>query len=57
MAEYRIYLFGVDARLLSTVTIACADDDAAILQMKHYAGSAPRMELWLDERRVQLATC
>jgi hypothetical protein len=56
MADYRIYLLGVDAELLNAVTIACDDDEEAILQMKLYAGSASRMELWLDDRRILLAT-
>ena len=56
MADYRIYMFGVDAELLNTITIACTDDDEAILEMKLYDGSAARMELWLEDRRVLLAT-
>lgn len=56
MADYRIYFFGIDAALLNTVTLTCVDDDDAVLQLKIYAGSAPRTELWSGERRVLTET-
>lgn len=55
MADYRIYLIGEDAELLNTVEIGCLDDAQAIQEMKFYAASAPRMELWLGDRRVLMA--
>lgn len=56
MADYRIYLFGADSKLLNSVEIPCESFSGPLRQMLLSGQAVSRMELWLDGRLISKAT-
>jgi len=56
MAEYRIYLFGADAKLLNSIEIASESFSEPLRQMLLSGQAVSRLELWLDGRLISKAT-
>jgi hypothetical protein len=51
MSHYRVYFIGSDGRFKSTVSLQCADDDAAIKQARQLSDDQD-VELWQSARKI-----
>ncbi len=51
MAEYRVYVIGLDGRFIRSIDISCADDSAAIESAKQLIDGHD-IELWQRDRRI-----
>jgi hypothetical protein len=51
MSHYRVYIIGSDGRFQSTVSLDCADDDAAMQQAKQLVDDHD-VELWQSARKI-----
>jgi len=56
MADYRVYLLGLDGHIANVIQLDCADDQAAKESAKQFVGEHP-VELWQLNRMIaQFAT-
>jgi hypothetical protein len=51
MANYRVYIIGIDGRFIRAIQLECADDNAAIESAKQFDGGHD-VELWSGDRFI-----
>jgi hypothetical protein len=51
MADYRVYVVGIDGRFINAVQLDCANDNAAIESAKQFIDDHD-VELWSGDRFI-----